>query len=114
MKQKMHVDSFQLFTKGGIFFARRMRKEGYVTMLDPLQVGLKNFLASFLIAFHILLLLSLFSKRNALEEEWEAFCLFQHSVEKFFGLLEFLQPWVKLEKEFSFQNLQHFMIKHIV
>ena len=23
--------------KGGIFFAHRMRKEGYVTMLDPLQ-----------------------------------------------------------------------------
>ena len=22
---------------GGIFFARRMRREGYVTMLDPLQ-----------------------------------------------------------------------------
>lgn len=23
--------------KGGIFFAHRMRKEGYITMLDPLQ-----------------------------------------------------------------------------
>ena len=26
-----------LFTLGGIFFAHRMRREGYVTMLDPLQ-----------------------------------------------------------------------------
>ncbi len=25
------------FCLGGIFFAHRMRKEGYVTMLDPLQ-----------------------------------------------------------------------------
>ena len=25
------------FVLGGIFFARRMRREGYVTMLDPLQ-----------------------------------------------------------------------------
>ena len=25
------------FCTGGIFFAHRMRKEGYVTMLDPLQ-----------------------------------------------------------------------------
>ena len=25
------------FRTGGIFFAHRMRKEGYVTMLDPLQ-----------------------------------------------------------------------------
>jgi len=27
----------QSFFIGGIFFAHRMRKEGYVTMLDPLQ-----------------------------------------------------------------------------
>jgi high affinity choline transporter 7 len=26
-----------LLFSGGIFFAHRMRKEGYVTMLDPLQ-----------------------------------------------------------------------------
>ena len=26
-----------IFYLGGIFFARRMRREGYVTMLDPLQ-----------------------------------------------------------------------------
>ena len=26
-----------LYTLGGIFFAHRMRREGYVTMLDPLQ-----------------------------------------------------------------------------
>ena len=25
------------FNLGGIFFAHRMRKEGYITMLDPLQ-----------------------------------------------------------------------------
>ena len=25
------------FSIGGIFFANRMRREGYVTMLDPLQ-----------------------------------------------------------------------------
>ncbi len=33
----MHVDFLIVLYTGGIFFAHRMRKEGYVTMLDPLQ-----------------------------------------------------------------------------
>jgi len=38
------IDLFNTFVPfslraGGIFFAHRMRKEGYVTMLDPLQVS---------------------------------------------------------------------------
>ena len=33
----MRKFKFNFFFIGGIFFAHRMRKEGYVTMLDPLQ-----------------------------------------------------------------------------
>ncbi len=29
--------AIRVFLSGGIFFAHRMRREGYVTMLDPLQ-----------------------------------------------------------------------------
>ena len=38
-KQKLlsFWDNCFLYTLGGIFFAHRMRREGYVTMLDPLQ-----------------------------------------------------------------------------
>ena len=37
MEFSIFINVLFSFRIGGIFFAHRMRKEGYVTMLDPLQ-----------------------------------------------------------------------------
>ena len=37
MENSIFMNGLFSFCIGGIFFAHRMRKEGYVTMLDPLQ-----------------------------------------------------------------------------
>ena len=37
MNIEIIINNHKLSFSGGIFFAHRMRKEGYVTMLDPLQ-----------------------------------------------------------------------------